>query len=173
MSPCQPPGPERGTGLRAQRLDCPGWSARSEDVEHATGFGALLGKGGGPGASFLQAKGQVVAPGRAGWLRLVSSPGHAGWHPRQHQRQHPGPQPRLGSRPSSPPHPGSLSQPTSQMERSRPRRDLTQVTWQWVEGQTRPLWTLKGMWNSLEPKHQQATPREGTTACFVLYRRAG
>lgn len=78
--------PRSASGL--SRAECPGTQnmdpgQRMWGVPPASGN--CQGRVGGPGASFLQVKGQVVAPGRAGWLRLiVSSPGHSGWHPRHH-----------------------------------------------------------------------------------------
>lgn len=62
--------------------------------------------------------------GRAGWLR--PSPGHPVWHSMVHLSQ----TPHL----SSPPHEAvTVLNPIFQMERQRPGRDLSQVTWQWMK----------------------------------------
>lgn len=71
----------------------------------------------GPGwASFLQGEG-AGAGTEGGQAGFISSPGHPAWHPKCH---------------ALPSHPCVVTvfYPTSQMERQKLRRDLSQVTWQ-------------------------------------------
>lgn len=129
-------------------VECPG----TQNMDRARGPGAChqlrgtAGAGWGAGGQLSAGEG---AGGGTGEGRLAPSHRLISWPPRVAPQK---------PRPSSHPTRGPCLNPLLRW-RDRGRGG----TWPRSPGsgwraQTRPLWTLKGVWNSLEPKHERGTP---------------